>query len=235
MCDPLPEVRQAAAKTFDGLHSTVGVRALDDILPAMLTQLNSPDPAEAENTLDGLRQVMAIKSRVVLPYLVPQLTTPPVNTKALSILASVAGEALTRFLHKILPALLTALSSAQGTPNEVQELEYCQAVILSVTDEVGIRTVMDQLMEATRADDPSRRRSAATLLCAFCRDTRADYSQYVPQLLRGLIHLFTDSDKDVLQMSWEALTAVTKVRLCYGNTNFLFKYNFQLMLLKLIY
>ncbi|XP_012138451.2 lethal (3) 80Fj isoform X2 [Megachile rotundata] len=210
LCDPLPEVRQAAAKTFDGLHSTVGVRALDDILPAMLTQLNSPDQAEAENTLDGLRQVMAIKSRVVLPYLVPQLTTPPVNTKALSILASVAGEALTRFLHKILPALLTALSSAQGTPNEVQELEYCQAVILSVTDEVGVRTVMDQLMEATRADDPSKRRSAATLLCAFCRDTRADYSQYVPQLLRGLIHLFTDDDKDVLQMSWEALTAVTK-------------------------
>ncbi|XP_017884303.1 eIF-2-alpha kinase activator GCN1 [Ceratina calcarata] len=210
LCDPLPEVRQAAAKTFDGLHSTVGVRALDDILPAMLMQLNSPDPAEAENTLDGLRQVMAIKSRVVLPYLVPQLTTPPVNTKALSILASVAGEALTRYLHKILPALLTALSSAQGTSNEVQELEYCQAVILSVTDEVGIRTVMDQLMEATRSEDPSRRRSAATLLCAFCRDTRADYSQYVPHLLRGLIHLFTDDDKDVLQMSWEALTAVTK-------------------------
>ncbi|XP_046621828.1 eIF-2-alpha kinase activator GCN1 isoform X1 [Neodiprion virginianus] len=210
LCDPLPEVRQAAAKTFDSLHSTVGVRALDDILPAMLNQLNSPDQSEAENTLDGLRQVMAIKSRVVLPYLVPQLTAPPVNTKALSILASVAGEALTRFLHKILPALLTALSSAQGTQNEVQELEYCQAVVLSVTDEVGVRTVMDQLMEATRSEDPSRRRSAATLLCAFCRDSRADYSQYVPQLLRGLIHLFTDDDKDVLQMSWEALTAVTK-------------------------
>ncbi|XP_012272971.1 eIF-2-alpha kinase activator GCN1 [Orussus abietinus] len=210
LCDPLPEVRQAAAKTFDSLHSTVGVRALDDILPAMLTQLNSPDQAEAENTLDGLRQVMTIKSRVVLPYLVPQLTSPPVNTKALSILASVAGDALTRFLHKILPALLTALSSAQGTANEVQELEYCQAVILSVTDEVGVRTVMDQLMDATRSEDVSRRRSAATLLCTFCRDTRADYSQYIPQLLRGLIHLFTDDDKDVLQMSWEALTAVTK-------------------------
>lgn len=69
----------------------------------------------AESTLDGLRQVMAIKSRVVLPYLVPQLTAPPVNTKALSILASVAGEALTKYLPKILPALLSALSSAQGT------------------------------------------------------------------------------------------------------------------------
>ncbi|XP_063983766.1 stalled ribosome sensor GCN1 [Diachasmimorpha longicaudata] len=210
LCDPLPEVRQAAAKTFDSLHSTVGVRALDDILPAMLQQLNSKDPAIAESTLDGLRQVMAIKSRVVLPYLVPQLTSPPVNTKALSILASVAGEALTRFLHKILPALLTALSTSQGTPSELQELEYCQTVVLSITDEVGVRTVMDQLMEATKSEHVSRRRGAATLLCAFCRDSRADYSQYVPQLLRGLIHLFTDDDKEVLQKSWEALSAVTK-------------------------
>ena len=95
----MPEVRQAAAKTFDSLHTTVGNRALDDILPAMLAQLNSPDEEEAENALDGLRQVMAIKSRAVLPYLVPQLTTPPVNTKALSILARVAGEALTRYVH----------------------------------------------------------------------------------------------------------------------------------------
>ncbi|XP_014232646.1 eIF-2-alpha kinase activator GCN1 [Trichogramma pretiosum] len=210
LSDPLPEVRQAAAKTFDSLHSTVGVRALEDILPAMLVQLNSSDPEEAENTLDGLRQVMAVKSRVVLPYLVPQLTSSPVNTKALSILASVAGDSLTKYLHKILPALLTALSSAQGTPDEMQELEYCQAVILSITDDSGVRTVMDQLMEATRSEELARRKSAATLLCAFCRETRADYNHYVPQLLRGLIHLFTDQDKDVLQMSWEALTAVTK-------------------------
>ncbi|GFG32063.1 hypothetical protein Cfor_06845 [Coptotermes formosanus] len=211
LCDPLPEVRQAAAKTFDSLHSTVGVRALDDILPAMLNQLNDPDPKVAESTLDGLRQVMAIKSRVVLPYLVPQLIAPPrVNTKALSILASVAGEALTKYLHKILPALLAALSAAQGTPQETQELEYCQAVVLSVTDEVGIRTIMDQLMESTRSDKVELRRSAVMLLCAFCRHTHADYSQYVPQLLRGLIHLFTDSNHDVLQMAWEALSAVTK-------------------------
>ncbi|PSN31349.1 eIF-2-alpha kinase activator GCN1, partial [Blattella germanica] len=179
LCDPLPEVRQAAARTFDSLHSTVGVRALDDILPAMLHQLNDPDPTVAESTLDGLRQVMAIKSRVVLPYLIPQLVAPPrVNTKALSILAS--------------------------------ELEYCQAVVLSVTDEVGIRTIMDQLMESTRSDKVELRRASVTLLCAFCRHTHADYSQYVPQLLRGLIHLFTDSNRDVLQMAWEALSAVTK-------------------------
>ena len=210
LCDPLPEVRQAAAKTFDSLHSTVGVRALDEILPTMLTQLSDSDAQVVESTLDGLRQVMAIKSRVVLPYLVPQLTAPPINTKALSILASVAGEALTRYLHKILPALLTALSESQGTPQEAQELEYCQAVVLSVTDEVGVRTIMDHLLESSRSENVNVRRSAAALLCAFCSQTRANYSQHVPALLRGLIHLFTDSDRGVLQMSWEALSSVTK-------------------------
>lgn len=70
--------------------------------------------------MDGLRQVMAIKSRVVLPYLVPQLTAPPANTKALSILASVAGEALNKHLSKILPALQTTLAVSRGTPSEMQ-------------------------------------------------------------------------------------------------------------------
>lgn len=210
LSDPLPEVRKAAAKTFESLHNTVGSRALDDILPSMLNGLSDPDPEVAENTLDGLRQVMAIKSRVVLPYLVPQLTAQPVNTKALSILAAVAGESLTKYLQKILPALLQALSEAQNSPTEAQETEYCQAVVLSVSDEVGIRTIMDILMESTKSTDTNTRRSAAVLLCAFCTHSPGDYSQYVPQLLRGLLRLLADNDKDVLIRSWEALSAVIK-------------------------
>jgi HEAT repeat protein len=210
LCDPLPEVRQAAAKTFDSLHSTVGARALDDILPTMLSQLNDKDSEVVEWTLDGLRQVMAIKSRVVLPYLVPQLTAPPANTKALSILASVAGEALNKYLPRILPALQTALATSRGTSDEAQQLEYCQAVVLSVVDEVGIRTIIDTMLENTRNDNADQRRAAATLLCGFCANSKAQYTAHVPQLLRGLIHLCTDDDKDVLQMSWEALNAVTK-------------------------
>ncbi|KAG5899951.1 hypothetical protein JTB14_002498 [Gonioctena quinquepunctata] len=210
LCDPLPEVRQAAAKTFDSLHSTVGARALDDILPTLLSQLNDKNPDVVEWTLDGLRQVMAIKSRVVLPYLVPQLIAPPANTKALSILASVAGEALNKYLPRILPALQSALATSRGTPDEAEQMEYCQAVVLSVVDEVGIRTVIDTMLENTKNDNADQRRAAATLLCGFCANSKAQYSAHVPQLLRGLIHLCTDTDKDVLQMSWEALNAVTK-------------------------
>ncbi|CAH1119168.1 unnamed protein product [Phaedon cochleariae] len=210
LCDPLPEVRRAAARTFDSLHATVGARALDDILPALLNQLNDEDPDVVEWTLDGLRQVMAIKSRVVLPYLVPQLTAPPANTKALSILASVAGEALNKYLPRILPALQAALATSRGTPQESEQLEYCQAVVLSVVDDVGVRTIIDTMLENSKSDDAAQRRAAATLLCAFCANSTAKYAAHVPQLLRGLIHLCTDKDEEVLRMAWEALNAVTK-------------------------
>ncbi|CAG0888179.1 unnamed protein product [Darwinula stevensoni] len=225
LCDPLPEVRQAAARTFDSLHNTVGGRALDDILSPMLHQLN--DPELAEWTLDGLRQVMAIKSKIVLPYLIPQvklllLTQPPVNTEALSILASVSGEALTRHLSRILPALLQSLSQALGTPQEAQEMGYCQAVVLSVQDDMGTHVVIDHLLEVARSTSPpgtegeemaealKQKQAAILLLAAFLTHTKCDYSTYVPQLLRGLVHLFTDEDATILAATWDGLNAITK-------------------------
>ena len=162
------------------------------------------------SNIDGLRQVMAIKSRVVLPYLIPQLTSKPVNTKALSILASVAGESLTKYLPKILPAILSSLAVAFGTAEEAQEAEYCQNVILAVSDEVGIRTIIDTLMDASKSKDNDTKKAAATLLCAFCNNSPGDYSQYIPQLLQGLMHLLAETDKEILQRSWEGLNAVTK-------------------------
>lgn len=99
LCDPLEEVREAAAKTFEQLHATIGHQALDDILPNLLKQLvrrqksrlTAPqrrhpasdrlhcfcqdDKETAGFALDGLKQVMAVKSRSVLPYLVPKVVS----------------------------------------------------------------------------------------------------------------------------------------------------------------
>ena len=41
LCDPLVEVRNAAANTFDNLHNTIGSKALDDILPNLLQKMVS--------------------------------------------------------------------------------------------------------------------------------------------------------------------------------------------------
>ena len=41
LTDTLPEVRAAAANTFNSLHANIGSRALDEILPALLEKLVS--------------------------------------------------------------------------------------------------------------------------------------------------------------------------------------------------
>ena len=138
---------------------------------------------------------MAIKSRAVLPYLIPQLTAKPVNTKALSILASVAGEALNKHLAKILAALLRSLAESHGSPDYTTELGHARTVVLSVVDETGVSYVMDILLENCKSKDTVTRRGAVTLLAAFCDQTKVDISEYVPQLLRALILLFTDTEK----------------------------------------
>lgn len=225
LVDDLPEVRQAAAKTFDSLYNTVGARALEDILPHLLAHLGE------DEALDGLRQVMAIRAKAVLPYLVPQLIAPPtVNMRALACIGPVAGDALNRHLGKILPAVIGAVAGAAGAGGYPETLAYAEAVVLSVGgggggdedgDDVGLGYIMDELMTGcssssgveignNRKGSTNYQVASVTLLHVFCRDTKLDYSQYVPQLIRSLILLFTSDNESVLQEAWHALAAVIK-------------------------
>ena len=53
-----------------------------------------------------------------------------------------------------------------------QELEYCKTVVLSVTDEQGLYTIMDELLPATRNNHPGMRRAAVTFLFVYCSQTK---------------------------------------------------------------
>uniref|UniRef100_A0A8C2BCN2 GCN1 activator of EIF2AK4 n=1 Tax=Cyprinus carpio TaxID=7962 RepID=A0A8C2BCN2_CYPCA len=204
LCDPLEEVREAAAKTFEQLHATIGHQALDDILPTLLKQLENEETSEF--ALDGLKQVMAVKSRSVLPYLVPKLTAPPVNTRVLAFLSAVAGDALTRHLGVILPALLSSLKDKLGS----EECLNCQTVILSVEDEVGQRIIIEDLLEATRGADAGLRQASVTILNGYFSRTRLDYSAHTRILLSGLIRLMNDPNPEVLSQSWDTINSITK-------------------------
>ncbi|XP_065273696.1 stalled ribosome sensor GCN1 [Emys orbicularis] len=214
LCDPLEEVREAAAKTFEQLHSTIGYQALEDILPFLLKQLDTEETSDF--ALDGLKQVMAVKSRVVLPYLVPKLISPPVNTRVLAFLSSVAGDALTRHLGVILPAMMSALKEKLGTPDEQLEMANCQAVILSVEDDVGQRIIIEDLLEATRSPEVGMRQAAAVILNIYCSKSKADCTAHLRNLVSGLIRLFNDTNPVVLNESWDALNSITK-KLDAGN------------------
>ncbi|CAF4981480.1 unnamed protein product [Rotaria socialis] len=151
LLDPLVEVRQSAAKTFENLHSSIGTQALDEILPYLLNvmqkdaipnatngdQNNKEDEQEKEETerdfaLDALQRIMQLKSRVVLPYLVPHLIQPPVDIKALASLTLVAGDALARHLSRIIQAVITHIADEKDPQAKQQHLFYAEQLLAAV-------------------------------------------------------------------------------------------------------
>ena len=72
LCDIDIEVRQTAAQAFEALHSSVGPKILDSVLPPLLSDLNGEESCR-ELALDGLKQAMSVKSSAVLPYLIPKV------------------------------------------------------------------------------------------------------------------------------------------------------------------
>ena len=90
----------------------------------------------------------------------------------------------------------------------------CQAVILSVEDDTGHRIIIEDLLEATRSPEVGMRQAAAIILNIYCSRSKVDYTSHLRSLVSGLIRLFNDSSPVVLEESWDALNAITKVRSC---------------------
>lgn len=207
--DPLPEVRQAASKTFDSLHAAVGAKALDEIIPTLLAKLD--DPVVGDFVLDGLKQILTVKSNAVLPYLIPQLTVTPINIRALSFLSCVAGDSLSKHLLKIMPALLNVLSSSLDTEDEKQNATYCKKILLSISDEQGSRTIIEYLFNTAKSEKKPIQTSSVLMLNMYCCNTSADLTIYTSILIRGLIHLFIIDDERIICNAWEAFGAITKM------------------------
>jgi hypothetical protein len=83
--------------------------------------------ANAQYALDGMRHVMSLRGKVLLPYLIPKLTSSSRHTFALSQLAAVAGgDALNKHLSRILDALLLFIAEEGIDADEqVRECVRC--------------------------------------------------------------------------------------------------------------
>ncbi|KJE95363.1 hypothetical protein CAOG_08919 [Capsaspora owczarzaki ATCC 30864] len=212
LCDPLPEVRESAAQTFDHLFRVVGNSTIDDIVPALLESLQ--DPNVAPFALDGLRQIMAVKSHVVLPFLVPKLLVLPItasHARALAALTSVAGSALNKHLSAILPALLDAICSGASSDSMHDIEDAAKALVLGVDNEAGMRLLVADLLDALKhPQQASRRLAAANLLLALCDESEFDWSPHLTPIMDALLRRFVDADDRVVLAAWNALAAATK-------------------------
>jgi hypothetical protein len=213
LVDPNGDVRDAAAEAFDALQQIFGKRAVDQVLPHLLTLLRNDD--DAENALSALLTLLTdhARSNIILPNLLPTLLKSPMsafNARAIASLSEVASSAMSRRLSNILNTIMDNIVVCKDAELR-SELEVSfDTVLLSVDEFDGLNTAMSVMLALVKHSDEKRRSAADNFLATWFENTEVDFSRYYPDLIRSLLIAFDDGDKEVVKAAWSALSALTK-------------------------
>ncbi|KAH8695955.1 putative translational activator [Talaromyces proteolyticus] len=206
------DVREAAAEAFDALQQSLGKKAVDQVLPYLLSLLRNED--EAEQALSALLTLLTETTRanIILPNLIPTLLTAPISTfnaRALASLAEVASSAMTRRLPTMLNTLMDEIISTKDEEHRLEISSSFDTILVSVDEYDGLNVAMSVMLGLMKHDDHRRRANAANHLAKFFSDAEIDYSRYHQDLIRVLLISFDDRDVNVVKAAWAALSKLT--------------------------
>ncbi|KAJ6744278.1 TRANSLATIONAL ACTIVATOR GCN1-RELATED, partial [Salix purpurea] len=207
LCDSMPEVRESAGLAFSTLYKSAGLQAIDEIVPTLLHALE--DDETSDTALDGLKQILSVRTTAVLPHILPKLVHLPLsafNAHALGALAEVAGPGLNFHLGTVLPALLSAMG-AEDKDVETLAKKAAETVTL-VIDEEGVEYLIAELLKGVGDTLASIRRSSSYLIGFFFKYSKLYLVDEAPNMISTLIVLLSDSDSSTVAVAWEALSRV---------------------------
>jgi hypothetical protein len=219
LCDESAEVSEQAARAFMILYKTVGVTAIDEIIPVLLKSLSSADQEESEEdtssyAMRGLKEIVALKPREMLEYLLPMFLVSPiqsVSAQALSSVLEVSGNYVhfhfNSLIHSIVQELYMIEDNLQkpavNEESEKQRLDGLKKVIrtiVSVTTASGIHQLILEVGKQIEHETSLKRRKwgcfIAEQLFASCKNT--SYDDYIPILLKFILARITDNDQQIL-------------------------------------
>ncbi|TGO34185.1 hypothetical protein BHYA_0208g00040 [Botrytis hyacinthi] len=213
LIDSDDEVREAAAEAFDSLQQILGKKAVDQVLPYLLSLLRTE--SEADNALSALLTLLTetTRSNIILPNLIPTLTTSPIssfNARALASLSTVAGPAMARRLPTILNSLMDNIISSKDEDLKSELETSFDTVVQSIDEFDGLNVAMNVLLALVKHDDHRRRANVDCRLAKFFAAATVDYSRYNQDIVRALLVSFDDRDAEVVKAAWTALSEFTK-------------------------
>ena len=206
-------VREAAAEAFDSLQHILGKKAIDQVLPYLLNLLR--DENEADNALSALLTLLTdhTRSNIILPNLVPTLLISPItpfNAKAIASLSEVAGPAMTRRLPTVLNTFMDNIVICKDDALRSDLEDSFDTILLSVDEFDGLNTAMSVMLSLVKNNDHRKRATANLRLSKFFAKIDIDIARYHQDLIRVLLISFDDSDADVVNSAWIALSELTK-------------------------
>ena len=170
LSDDDENVRKMAAASFQSLYNVVGDRAFDEVIPSLMVALEKGDSEEKRHrALNGLTGILGVRSRELLPYIIPRLIERPItanHAKALSGIADVTSGTLYAHFTTIVPALLGELAEASQHDVDGREeaiRDACRSICASV-DESGVNILISEIASKCGSDKASIRRESCRML-----------------------------------------------------------------------
>ncbi len=226
LCDPSAEVREQSAQAFHSLYKAVGVRSIEHVVPSLLKELgqegDGDDASSArERAVYGLKEVLQLRPRDLLPYLIPKLVSVPISVahaRALGAVAEVTGGSIHSHLAVIVPAVVSELARTDGasaSPDEdpsanecLDALKQAASTLVSAVQTVGVNWLCNEMTGQMSSKDPKQREWSTWLVENFLRGTHAEFGERIPQILKELLQRLVDGEQAVLLAVWSALKAL---------------------------
>ena len=169
LSDDDADVRSMAASSFQSLYSMVGSRAFDEVVPSLMVALEYNEDEESKTrALNGLVGILAVRSRELLPYIVPRLIKRPISinqAQAISSIAEVTGSSIFYHFSQIMPAILGDLADTAPGEDEDRVLAVRDAAgsLCRNVGEAGIKVLISEIASKCPSDKAAMRRESCLM------------------------------------------------------------------------
>ena len=190
LCDEDEGVRVMAASCFQSLHNVVGNRALDEIVPSLLVALELGDEHDLSRirALNGLIGILSIRSRELLPYIIPRLIKSPISinhARALSGIAAVTSTTLYSYFASIIPSIITELGMLKSENLECEDsIREAAQSICKYVDESGVNWLVSEIASKCANEKAEIRKESCWMFQTLVEESKYNKNpNYVLELL----------------------------------------------------
>ena len=138
---------------------------MDEVVPALMVALESTESDDLRRTraLNGLTGILSIRSRELLPYIIPRLIEVPITSnhaKALSSIAGVTGETIYFHFNSVITAIMNDLSAGGDDTDREAAVRECAETLCACSDSAGVNGLISVIASKCSSDKPEMRRES---------------------------------------------------------------------------
>jgi hypothetical protein len=226
-CDSSESVRNQASRAFQTLFKMMGANAIEAIVPPLMRKVNE-NPSNDEEAIQsaaailGLQGLVATRPRDMIEYIVPTALKTPMTSHGCYVLGGMAeagGPCMQYHCTTLVTCFVQELIRLDAAVNEgdrdaaelLVSVKACAQACLSAMTTDGVNSLLQEL--AKQVDHETsivNRRWGCYLLQCFVGGSSANFRDYLPLILKGLLTRIAETYKPLLEEVRDALSALVK-------------------------